>query len=167
MKSSVTAGAKINFMILDTIKNWRLYETFGARLAQGLQLLHGGQLTKLPPGKHPIDGELLFANIQEYAGIAPKKGRWEAHHKYIDIQCVLQGSEIMGYTPVENLKVENRYSAAKDVAFYKGGVELGTRLVVEAGMFTIFYPGDAHMPMLRPPKYAGRVKKVVLKVLAE
>jgi YhcH/YjgK/YiaL family protein len=35
---------------------------------------------------------------------------------------------------------------------------------LEPGVFALFMPGDAHMPMIRVPEAPGEITKVVIKV---
>jgi len=93
------------------------------------------------------------------------QGRWEAHRRYIDIQYLVSGIERIGYTPVANLALTTPYDEDKDVAFYQGH---GDILTLEPGMFAVFFPHDAHMPMLceagGSPK---QVRKIVVKIPVE
>jgi YhcH/YjgK/YiaL family protein len=156
-------------MILDKIENWKLYASLGEDLAGGLKMLASGNLDTLPEGRHELDGDKLYASVQEYQPKAPADCRWEAHCQYIDIQYLVSGSEAMGYCPVEKLNVIELYDKQKDVAFFDQGPEVGTALKVGTKMFAIFFPQDAHMPMMSLDAFgnmgfAGRVKKIVVKV---
>jgi YhcH/YjgK/YiaL family protein len=153
-------------MIFDKIENVGLYTGLGARLKRGMRLLKSGRLDKLPPGKHLIEGERLFASVQEYKGRPARKGRWEAHRRYIDIQYMVKGCELMGVSPVDRLRVEKKYNSKMDVMFLTGRLKKSSILNARERMFAIFYPTDAHMPMLKNSEYKGVVKKIVLKVLA-
>jgi YhcH/YjgK/YiaL family protein len=56
--------------------------------------------------------------------------------------------------------VTAEYLPEKDIVFFSGET---TQLIVEAGMFAVFYPQDVHRPCMQidgPEK----VKKVVVKV---
>ena len=45
----------------------------------------------MEPGKVAIDGDRIFAEIQEYTTKDPKDCRFETHRKYYDIQYVAEG----------------------------------------------------------------------------
>ena len=69
----------------------------------------------MPCGKHELRGEEVFFNLQEYETKPEQK--LEAHKKYIDIQVVAVGEELMGYTNIENTTVTEKYDDVKDVMF--------------------------------------------------
>lgn len=161
-------------MILDKIEHWEKYAGLSPDLVRGLELLASGKLDALADGKHDIDGDRLYASVQTYTPKAPGECRWEAHRRYIDIQYLVSGCEHMGYAPMEPLAVAVAYDDSKDIVFFGSGPEIGTVLKVGEKMFTVFFPTDAHMPMLSPEALVGEaiwggqvtrpVKKIVLKV---
>ncbi len=158
-------------MILDKIENWKQYTGLSAGIARGLELLASGKLDTLPKGRHELDGDALYASVQEYHPKDPAECRWEAHRKYIDIQYLVSGCEAMGCVAVDGLSVSDPYDTQKDVAFFFGGPEVGTVLKVETKMFAVFFPQDAHRPMMALTPHIGaglsKVKKIVLKVAVE
>jgi YhcH/YjgK/YiaL family protein len=90
------------------------------------------------------------------------EGNLEAHRKYIDIQFLLSGEEILGYAPVKGLTVVEEYDPQKDIAFFNTPKEI-TKVKLEPGLFCILFPDDAHLPgcHLAGPSDA---RKVVIKV---
>jgi YhcH/YjgK/YiaL family protein len=154
---------------LDKIENWKSYSGLETGLARGLALLAAGKLDGLNDGRHEIAGNEIFASVQTYLPKTAAEGRWEAHRRYIDIQYLVYGSEGIGYSPLEKLKVTQAYDPEKDIMFFSQGPEAGSLLKVETKMFAIFFPADAHMPGLSLGEPAGQpaqVKKIVLKILA-
>ncbi|MCQ6276864.1 YhcH/YjgK/YiaL family protein [Bacillus sp. V3B] len=149
-------------MIIDKLSNATFYEGLHPRLKKGLQFLQENDLNSLPVGKYDIEGDKAFVLIQEYETKAVEEGRYESHYQYTDIQCMVQGEERMGYTNVENVKV-NEEDKEKDILFYEGNGDL---LLVKAGYFAIFTPQDAHMPAIciDQPK---SIKKALVKALCD
>jgi YhcH/YjgK/YiaL family protein len=148
-------------MILDELRNASLYRLISPRMAQALDFLQKTDFAALPPGKHLVDGENVFALVFGLE-TKPKKGAlWEAHRRYIDVQYIVEGAERMGRADLRALKPCSEYDAEKDIVMLKGK---GDFFTVPAGTFVVFQPHDAHMPGLavREPK---RVKKAVVKVL--
>ena len=47
---------------------------------------------------------------------------YEAHKRFIDIQCVLKGQEQVACFPIERLKETKAYSEEDDAAFYSGAL---------------------------------------------
>jgi YhcH/YjgK/YiaL family protein len=149
-------------MILDELRNAPLYRSISPRMAQALDFLQKTDFAGLPPGKHPVDGENVFALVLSIETKPKKAAFWEAHRRYIDVQYILDGAERMGRADLRTLKADGEYDAEKDFQKLRGK---GDIFVVPAGTFVVFWPDDAHMPDLaiREPK---PVRKIVVKVLA-
>ncbi len=130
-----------------------------ARLASGLQFLQDNDATKLQPGRIDLDGDRVFALVQHYNTKPKEQGVWEAHRKYIDIQYVAEGRELMGYANLEHLQA-GEYDAEKDVVLLKGE---GSYVLMKPGTFVILMPVDAHIPQVAVDS-PEPVKKVVIKV---
>ena len=147
-------------MILDTIENYKLYNPINQRIAKGFDFLRTTDLDSLPSGKHDIDGDTIFALVQEYQTKPLEECKLESHKKYIDIQYVIRGEERMGVTTQNNQKIIE-INEEKDYTFYEGNTSL---VLVSKGMFTIFFPDDLHQPCVQT-ETISEVKKVVIKVL--
>ena len=146
-------------MIYDKIENLESYRGIAPRVMEGLRILRDTDFSALEDGKHLVDGENLFFNLQSYD--TKKNPLSEAHRKYIDIQYLLEGEEDVGVCALSDLgdPVESR--PEKDVWLYEGktsDVRLGN------GYFVVLFPQDAHAPcrMIEAPEH---VHKVVVKVL--
>ncbi len=148
-------------MILDQLQRADVYASLGERFARGFTFLRRPDLAELPPGRHEIDGQDLYATIMEVDLKTPAEGFWEAHRRYADIQFLLSGTERMGIADISALRTSKPYDQSGDVEIFTG---TGQSILVPPGHFTIFLPHDAHMPGLRPDAEAARVKKVVVKV---
>ena len=149
-------------MILDTLDNYHLYQSINERIAKGFEFLHNTDLEAIPSGKHDIDGDSIFALVQEYQTKPLAECKLESHKKYIDIQYVIRGEEFMGVTNKNNQKILE-VNEDKDYTFYEGSTSL---VRVSKGMFTIFFPNDLHQPCVQP-EFISEVKKVVIKVLIQ
>ena len=115
-----------------------------------------------PDGRYPVDGDDLYYIVQHYTTKPIDQGRFESHKKYIDIQALIAGQEILGYSPIHGLEVVEPYDEAKDIMFYRVGTILAqTRL--EPGLFCLLYPHDAHLPSCQVTCPAA-VHKVVFKI---
>ena len=149
-------------MILDTLENYQLYNAINERIAKGFDFLRTTDLDSLPSGKHDIEGDTIFALVQEYQTKPLNECKLESHKKYIDIQYVIRGEEMMGVTIQNNQKIIE-VNEEKDYTFYEGTTSL---VRVSKGMFTIFFPDDLHQPCVQTES-AAEVKKVVIKVMIE
>jgi YhcH/YjgK/YiaL family protein len=146
-------------MVIDKIENYRLYSKLTKRLAKGFEFITETDLATIESGKHQIDNDDVFAIVQEYDTKEEKDCILEGHHKYIDIQYIIQGVELMGFTPLTN-QVSVEEDLEKDYTFYEGETSM---IRVEEGMFTIFFPEDLHRPCVKAGQIS-KVKKVVVKV---
>jgi YhcH/YjgK/YiaL family protein len=117
-------------------------------------------LQTLTVGRHVIDGDNVFAIVQEAPTKDYDKTAFESHLNYIDLQYVIKGEEMMGRTPVDSVKVDKPYNEKADIAYYTGDGKIFT---VKENSFLLFFPGEAHRPNITP---GGNkvVKKVVIKI---
>lgn len=142
---------------------------FERKICLALEYLAGldrNFLSDKPAGylkKVEIDGRDIFAIHQVSKTKPPRQARFEAHRKYIDLQYILGGEEIIGIAFVNKLTIILPYDRKKDVEFYK--YFPSTSFVMEPGALAIFYPCDAHAPGLIF-KRRRLVRKVVVKVRA-
>jgi len=133
-----------------------------SRLQAGFNYLQQTNLAAVPAGTVQIDGERVFAMIQEYNTKPRAQGFWESHRKYIDIQYVVSGVEHMGYVNIAQV-TNGAYDADKDLIVHEGS---GSFILLPAGMFTLLFPNDVHMPQIAVDN-PHPVKKVVVKVAVE
>lgn len=152
-------------MITDQLDNAGMYGGLGERIALGLALLNEEYVQTAAEGKYEVQGEDLYFIVQEYQTKPIEEGRLEIHRRYMDIQYVVSGRECMGYHPFDGLTEEQPYDGQKDIAFYRRPAAF-SRIVLEAGMFAIFWPHEPHMPC-RAVDGPEKVKKIVVKVRME
>lgn len=147
-------------MIFDKIENAHIYKNIGERISKSFEYIKATDLKTLPAGKYPIDGENIFALVSEYKTKSEQEGKLEAHKKYIDVQYVISGEELMGYAPLGNQQILEPYKEENDIVFFTGDKSFTK---VSEGMFAIFFPEDVHMPGISTGKISD-VKKLVIKV---
>jgi len=148
--------------IVDRLENYEKYLSLHPAFAKAFAFLQQNDMTKIEQIKHVIDGDQLFCSVATSQGRKREEGLLEAHRKYIDIQYVISGKEEMGFKPVADCKqVKEAYSAEKDIAFYSDAPEQW--IPVPPGSFIIFFPEDAHAPLIGE----GDILKAVVKVAVE
>jgi YhcH/YjgK/YiaL family protein len=103
---------------------------------------------------------------QRYETAAKAEPRFEAHRKYIDVQFMVSGTEVIGWAPLSALAVTEAYDAEKDVCFGLVKQGLWTSVRLGAGQLAVLYPEDAHAPRLAAGAPSQAVK-VVVKVAVE
>jgi YhcH/YjgK/YiaL family protein len=133
-------------------------------LKKGLEFLRRPGLTDIPDGRIEIDGEHVFAIMQRYDTSPVDNPRFEYHRAYIDIQCILAGREVIGWTPAGQISITEEYNPDKDIAFGTALSGTWTPVLLQAGETAVFYPEDAHAPKLAAVA-PSPVMKIVVKVL--
>ena len=149
-------------MILGSIQNLEQdRETLPKSLAGGLEYLKSTDFSKMEDGRYEFEDGFCYAIIQQYRTSPREERRAETHRKYIDIQYIFEGEEVIGFAPVDpsNEILENLL-AEKDALFYKT-VAHEMDLVLKKGMYAVFFPADIHRPGCGN---GTKVKKIVVKV---
>ncbi|ULL13526.1 DUF386 domain-containing protein [Paenibacillus sp. H1-7] len=151
-------------MIFSDLGNWeREKAVYPKAVNRGLEYIRSTDFSTLPLGKHEIEGDLMFALLQEASTRAWEEQRPESHRTYTDIQFLISGEEIIRVAPwSEDAKVSEEAFELKDIAFYEQ-VGKESELVLSPGSFAVFYPGDIHRPCCRVNDN-GTIKKVVIKI---
>jgi YhcH/YjgK/YiaL family protein len=67
----------------------------------------------------------------------------EAHRKYLDIQYIVRGKEVMGWADLADCEIVGEFNDEKDIGRYTGNFEF---LNIHEGMCYVAFPEDAHMP---------------------
>ncbi len=117
-------------------------------------------LDEIIPGKYPIIGEQVFASVTEAPSKNKEEVKWESHQKYIDLQYIIKGKEIIGVTDASKATITKPYTV--DVINYDAD---GKYYTTEPGKFFLFFPNDAHRPVIKVEGY-DVVKKIVIKIQA-
>ncbi|MFH0726784.1 MAG: YhcH/YjgK/YiaL family protein [Pseudomonadota bacterium] len=146
-------------MILDVLENAHRYLPLNKGFAKAMAFLSRQDLKELPAGKYEIDADRVYAMISRDHGREKKDSLLETHEKHIDIQLVLAGTDEMGWKPKFSCKrPSGEYDPETDLQFFDD--EPDAWLSTKSGSFAIFFPEDAHLPMISP----GHIHKVVVKV---
>ncbi len=146
-------------MIVDSLANLDFYGPLNGRFAKALAYLRGVDLKALPEGKYEIDAEEVYMMISERDLKKKADAAMEAHDRYIDIQVVVDGHEGFGWKyRNECTSPRGEMNTVKDIIFYDD--EPSTYFELKAGEAAIFFPDDAHAPLVGE----GHVKKCVIKV---
>jgi biofilm protein TabA len=145
-------------MILDAIVNAAGYSALHPLFVEGFRFITGpGQAA--PAGRYELAGG-AYALVQEYDTKPAEGALFEAHRRFIDIQYVASGAEVIYYANLGRLKAGD-YLPEKDYVGLEGS---GSALRLSAGEFAIFYPQDAHLPSRVTTEGPKPVRKVVVKI---
>ncbi len=145
-------------MIFDTLENIKNYEGLG-NVYTALKFLSETDFTKMELGRYELLSDDIFYMVQRYE-TDPDKIVSEAHKKYIDIQFMVDGEEIIGVAPISCEKTEIEAKPENDVWFYECKTE---PLTLIKNSFMVLYPNDLHCPGVAVDT-AKACHKVVVKV---
>ena len=141
---------------------------FNKTIIEGLNYLQGltpDSFSELKEGesqKIPLDGDKLFALNQIYKTKSIDQAKFEGHQRYIDLQYIFEGFEIIRNSSSIDCQSKNEYDEKNDVQFFTSN--FFTPIALRTNMLCILYPEDIHAPGLI---FDGPsiVKKSVIKVL--
>lgn len=147
---------------LNNIEEIKKYLNYS--LQAGLEYIQRTDFCSMDKGKYIIDAD-NYATVDSYQTKIKNEKRAESHVKYIDIQYIVDGTELIGHSFLskEN-RVDEDLLIEKDLLFYKN-VLMENDIILTTGMFAIFFPWDVHRPGCAADT-PDMVKKVVVKIKA-
>ncbi len=146
-------------MITDTLQDAHRCSGLHPLFPRAFEVLARPDIARLAPGRHEVDGERLYLVIAADEGAGTERAVLEAHRKYIDIQYVIEGTDMIGWRPVRECALEKGpYDPGKDVVLY--GERPLTWTPVAGSRFAVYFPGDAHAPL----GGNGRLLRAIVKV---
>lgn len=116
---------------------------------------------KLSLGRHDVNDQ-FFYNVIEYQTSNDLTAPYESHLKYIDIQILVLGEELMQVDDISHLHILEPYNEEKDRILYHASVN-NSGVVFRPGSVLILYPKDAHRTVAFLSKEIN-VRKIVGKV---
>jgi YhcH/YjgK/YiaL family protein len=147
-------------MIIDKLSNSYLYTNITERITAALRFLQETDIRSLDTGRHDIDGDNIYALVNDYDTKDRGEAKLEAHRKYIDVQYVAAGEELLGYRTHINEVPSKEYDKEKDFVLFD---EEPVFVKLSNEVFAILFPDDLHMPGIMAGMPA-KVRKVVIKV---
>ncbi|TDX01337.1 YhcH/YjgK/YiaL family protein [Dinghuibacter silviterrae] len=148
-------------MILDYLDRASTYKGLDEPFQKAFAWLRQTDLGTLPKGRYDIEGDRVFAMVNEYETVDPQGQKMESHRVHIDLQYMARGTELVGHDFLRAQQPSKAYDPDTDFMLYDENPSFFSRF--EEGMFAIFYPEDLHMPNIHPGE-PGWVKKVVVKI---
>lgn len=149
-------------MIIDLLDNRNLYFSEGSNLFKAIQFIADRAASGLSDGRYEFDNKEMYAMMHTYHTGPSTEKKPESHRKYIDVQYVVSGKEMVEWSPSTILTADGSYAEERDVLFYNN-LPGAASFIFDSGMFAVFFPEDAHKPccMLDHPLL---VRKLVVKV---
>ena len=98
-------------MIIDTIGHLERYFPIDARLHVVAEALE-----TLPPdiadGRYPLSGDVtMLIQVRETAQLS--QGLFETHERFIDVQVILEGEEVLSFADTKDLTEAQGYDAGE------------------------------------------------------
>jgi YhcH/YjgK/YiaL family protein len=149
-------------MIADNMQNCALYYGVHRNFEKAFAFIKTATAENYPVGRYEIDGDNLFALVQEYNTRLAADAKFEGHNRYIDIQYIISGTEAMKFADIAKMTVKVPYNETKDVTFYEDTDT--SAVIVQDGEYAIFFPHDIHMPCLSLNETPAPARKIVVKV---
>lgn len=150
-------------MIYDTVENLLLYRGLSKNMDTAIRYILNNDLNQLPLGKTAIEGETVYVIVSEGATIPAEKAQFELHKNYIDLQLVLQGTELFEVA-MGDTTVTKPYESASDSCIVKANTSAVGTLC--EGRFAVYMTMEPHKPMIRAQGF-DKVKKAVFKIRDE
>lgn len=152
-------------MIRAILKDAERYYPLGEGVKLALEYIRNTDLLALPAGRYPIDGEKVFALIQEPTTQPQDVAPYENHKNHADLQMTLKGTEHVGYCPIDRMKLKGEYDPNTDVQLYESEGGAGKILLknVTGESFSLFFPEDGHQPYVTIDE-PEQIKKVVIRI---
>ena len=148
-------------MIVDVLDKKELYYGVHKNFKPAFEFIEKVCKESLDLGKYELDGKNLYAMVQEYD--TKDEGNWECHRKYIDIQFIVSGTEVIEGFDIKYATAKSEYNDVKDVMFYEDYQNAG-KGILNANEYGIFFPHDVHKPGMCLSGKQNPVKKIVVKV---
>jgi len=128
--------------------------------AEAYKFLTENDLAAIELGRHDItDG--TYANVQEYT--SKTEGSYEAHRKYIDVQVVVSGEEIIFVAPLDKTcDLLHEYDEMDDYLLWTDASD-AVAVPANSQNWVLLFPNEAHKPGMAVDE-PSPVRKVVVKI---
>ena len=150
-------------MIFDTLDHIDIYEGIHPGVMQGLRLLRSLDFDSLEDGSYEVEGERLFYSLATYETKQDNQTP-ETHRRYIDIQYMVRGEELVGLCRQDELTGVVEAYPERDIWLNRGRTD---RMRLTQGSFMVLWPSDPHAPGIAAGEGSALCRKCVMKVLAD
>ena len=125
-------------MIMCPWKDIKKYASLLPGIDEAVEAING--LSTYEPATYQLsDGNKFFIAV----GTTKEPDVAEAHRKFLDIQYIVKGKEVMGWADLAACTPTGEFSEEKDIGFYSGDFDY---ITVNEGICYVVFPEDVHMP---------------------
>lgn len=140
--------------------------TFPAAIEKALNFLRTTNFQQLETGVVEIEGRDIYAQILDLTTKPKAENPPEVHRRYIDIQFLASGEEIIGVAAdCGSNEISQSLLEERDIIFYHQ-MENESEIIMKPGSYAIFFPQDVHRPACIYND-VSQIRKVVVKVKVE
>ncbi len=150
-------------MILTPLADAARYASLHPQFARAFAWCADADNLLAPVGTRVVIADALTVIVDQGFTRGDPGARLESHRANIDIQVNLAGGEVMEWAPRAGLTLDQDFAADGDIAFWKQPTN-AVRFAVAPGHAAIFWPEDAHKPILHAGLASAAYRKVVFKV---
>ena len=147
-------------MILSNLSNVQNYSYLSSGFIKAFKFLKKNNFSLIENGRYEIDGDRMYAIINEFTPKSIDEIQWETHEQYADVHYIFEGEEKIGISKIDDLEKIDEYIPEKDITFYKGE---GQFVTLKKGDFIIFFPKEVHVTGLASG-ICTQIKKVIIKI---
>ncbi len=148
-------------MIYDRIENLGVYFKDRALFENIEKVINDFIENPFDNGRIDIDSENIWCNVAKYNVEVKDEIKYEAHRKYADVQVMVDGEEIIGYSNFNDCTITENFKPDNDIAFMTS--DKGVMIPLRKGYFMALFPEDAHAPCLKSDN-SDFAHKLVFKV---
>ncbi|MDD3570855.1 MAG: YhcH/YjgK/YiaL family protein [Lachnospiraceae bacterium] len=151
-------------MIITDLDNVDFYSSIlGKNAEKAIKALKETPFLSLNEGRYDVDGDEVYFMVNKYNTKSPDVAQFETHKKYVDIQYMVKGNEIIYCDLACHMEICGEYNLEKDKQRYVNAP--GTIVIrMHPGNMVLLFPEDAHKVGCMIGNNSHPVFKVVLKV---
>ncbi|MDR3256447.1 MAG: YhcH/YjgK/YiaL family protein [Endomicrobium sp.] len=146
-------------MITDDLENINFYSNINNAIKEALEFIKVNISCSSKEQRYEINNN-MYSVVETSKPKKSSNQKLEIHRKYIDVQYIIDGYDVIGWKSLSNCKkIYKNYDKSKDIAFFNDYPDFN--IILKQGSFSVFFQQDAHAPL------CGKlpVKKCIVKVI--
>jgi biofilm protein TabA len=150
-------------MIIAELNSLGYYKSLSKNMKLAIEYLEEVNFQSLEDGKYSIMDNDVYAVVSTYMTREHNASKYEIHHNYIDIQCLISGEELVFWNEAGKLEEDGVYNEVNDKLNFKdmnGEVAIN----LKSDLAVIFFPNDGHKACCKIGDESKQVRKLLLKV---
>lgn len=153
-------------MISTNIQSIKKDILLNKKLQKAIDFINNNNLEEIEAGVYEIENQDLFAQVIDFETNDLKNIKAESHKKYIDMQYLVNGEEILGYKVNDGTYIADQYIEDRDIFFYDSNISNISFSHATKGCINIYFPDDIHLPGIKVNE-SKKVRKIVFKIKVE